>query len=70
MTRPKSTYTTFSVAAYIVWLVVLGIVALTHRHRLHTFALVFGGWAIGWLSASIARVVYPPPTVRWRGRNP
>jgi hypothetical protein len=26
-----------------------------------TFLLVFGGWAIGWLSATIARAVYPPP---------
>jgi hypothetical protein len=24
----------------------------------------FGGWAIGWLSASIGRVVYPPPKPR------
>ena len=69
MSRPKSTYTMFSVAAWIVWLVLLGIVALTHRQRLHTFALVFGGWAIGWLGASIARVVYPPPTFRWPGRD-
>ena len=30
----------------------------------HTFAVFFGGWAIGWLSASIARVVYPPPKPR------
>jgi hypothetical protein len=27
----------------------------------HTFLLVCGGWAIGWLSATIARSVYPPP---------
>jgi hypothetical protein len=25
------------------------------------FLTVFGGWAIGWLSATIARAVYPPP---------
>jgi hypothetical protein len=30
----------------------------------HTFAVFFGGWAIGWLSASIGRVVYPPPKPR------
>jgi hypothetical protein len=23
--------------------------------------VVFGGWVIGWLSATIARIVYPPP---------
>ncbi|HME50051.1 hypothetical protein [Mycobacterium sp.] len=30
----------------------------------HTFMLVFGGWVIGWLSATIARAVYPPPKNR------
>jgi hypothetical protein len=27
----------------------------------HKFVLVFAGWVIGWLSATIARAVYPPP---------
>jgi acid phosphatase family membrane protein YuiD len=27
----------------------------------HKFVLVFSGWVIGWLSATIARAVYPPP---------
>jgi hypothetical protein len=27
----------------------------------HTFFVVFGGFVIGWLSATIARYVYPPP---------
>ena len=27
----------------------------------HTIFVVFGGFAIGWLSATIARYVYPPP---------
>jgi hypothetical protein len=26
-----------------------------------TFLLLFSGWVIGWLSATIARAVYPPP---------
>ena len=26
-----------------------------------TYFLVFGGFVIGWLSATIARYVYPPP---------
>jgi hypothetical protein len=26
--------------------------------------MVFGGFAIGWLSATIARSVYPPPKSR------
>jgi hypothetical protein len=28
------------------------------------FRLLFFGWWLGWLSASIARVVYPPPKSR------
>jgi hypothetical protein len=32
--------------------------------------LVFAGWAIGWLSATIARVVYPPPKSRVQGTLP
>jgi hypothetical protein len=27
----------------------------------HKFMMVFAGWVIGWLSATIARAVYPPP---------
>jgi len=30
----------------------------------HTFIVTFFGWVIGWLSATIARAVYPPPTSR------
>jgi hypothetical protein len=26
--------------------------------------LVFGGWVIGWTSATIARYIYPPPKTR------
>jgi hypothetical protein len=29
--------------------------------------MVFGGWWIGWLSATIARAVYPPP--KWHERH-
>ena len=29
--------------------------------------IVFGGWVIGWTSATIARAIYPPPA-RWRQR--
>jgi len=28
---------------------------------IHNLLLVFYGWVIGWISATIARVVYPPP---------
>ena len=59
--RPR-TYTTYSIGCAVVWAVILATV-FTHTGDTtrHTFAVFFGGWAIGWLSASIARVVYPPP---------
>ena len=46
----------------VVWTVILALVwARACAATRHTFALIFGGWVIGWLSATIARVVYPPP---------
>lgn len=58
----RRTYTGYSIGCAIVWAVILAVVstaadAATRR----TLLLVFGGWWIGWLSATIARAVYPPP---------
>jgi hypothetical protein len=36
-------------------------VAVSGTSHSHTILLVFGGWVIGWASATIARAVYPPP---------
>lgn len=36
--------------------------------RLHTILLIFAGWVICWISATIARCVYPPPS-KWRRPN-
>ncbi len=59
------TYVGYSVACAVVWAVILTTVwTRTGDATRHTFAVFFGGWAIGWLSASIARVVYPPPKPR------
>jgi hypothetical protein len=38
---------------------------LDSRHVLRIVAVVFAGWWIGWISATIARAVYPPPA-RWQ----
>jgi hypothetical protein len=58
-------YWTYSAAVLIVWLAILGIVSIVSPHaKLHNFELLFGGWAIGWVSTTIARYVYPPPK-RW-----
>jgi hypothetical protein len=59
------TYTGYSIGCAVVWAVVLATV-FTHAGQTtqHTFAVFAGGWAIGWLSATIGRVVYPPPKSR------
>ena len=65
LSRRSRTYTTYSIACAVVWAVILATVfTRADNATRHTFAVFFGGWAIGWLSASIARVVYPPPKPR------
>jgi len=63
--KHSRTYVGYSIACAVVWAVILTVV-WTHAGDAtrHTFTVFFGGWAIGWLSASIARVVYPPPKTR------
>ena len=59
------TYIGYSIACAIVWAVILTTLRLRAGDTTwHTFTVFFGGWAIGWLSASIGRVVYPPPKPR------
>ena len=56
------TYTAYSIGTAIVWGVVLLVAWLIDpSSTLHTFWLVSLGFFLGWLSATIARVVYPPP---------
>jgi hypothetical protein len=56
------TYTAYSIGCALVWAAILAVVASqTGKYTAHTFLLVFLGWVIGWLSATIARAVYPPP---------
>lgn len=56
------TYTAYSVGTVIVWAVVLLVAWLIDpSSTLHAFWLVSLGFFLGWLSATIARVVYPPP---------
>jgi hypothetical protein len=57
----RKTYTAYSIACAMVWAVILAVVAVLYPDRLHTFLLVGAGWLIGWISATIARSVYPPP---------
>jgi hypothetical protein len=58
----RNTYTTYSIGCAGVW----GVILLVGRRRLdsqtwNTLRLVCSGWWLGWTSASIARVAYPPP---------
>ena len=62
MHKWSNTYTAYSVACAAVWAVILAVVSTAGGDATRrTFLLVFGGWVIGWLSATIARAVYPPP---------
>ena len=55
-------YTTYSIAVGIVWAVILVVTSVfASAAKWHTILVVFGGFVIGWLSATIARYVYPPP---------
>jgi hypothetical protein len=62
MRRRLSTYASYSIACAVVWAVILAGVSLAADSATrYKITLVFGGWWIGWLSATIARAVYPPP---------
>ncbi|MDA8320159.1 MAG: hypothetical protein M0030_10200 [Actinomycetota bacterium] len=55
-------YPVYGLGVGVVWAVILVLVSLFGRdERRRTTFLVFGGFASGWVSATIARSVYPPP---------
>ena len=67
MHRRLNTYTGYSIGAGLVWTAILiAVTATANSGTRDKVLLVMGGWAIGWLSATIARAVYPPPK---RARN-
>lgn len=60
------TYTAYSIGTTIVWGLVLLVAWLIDPSSARdTFWLVSLGFFLGWLSATIARVVYPPPKKYW-----
>jgi hypothetical protein len=66
--RRLSTYTAYSIGCAIAWALLWAILATTaDKETLRRVLLVFLGWCIGWLSATIARAVYPPPKKRLLG---
>ena len=65
--RPRSlnSYTAYIIGSGIAWAAVLAIAAaVAPTHTFDRILLVFLGWVIGWTSATIARLVYPPPKRR------
>lgn len=62
MRTQTNSYTAYSIGCAGVW----GAILLLARRRLdsqawNTLRLVCSGWWMGWTSATIARVAYPPP---------
>jgi hypothetical protein len=54
----------YGIACVIAWAVIWVLVGtLASPATVHTLSWVSLGWVIGWISAAIARVVYPAP--RW-----
>jgi hypothetical protein len=59
-------YWAISIACFVVWGVILidRAAAFGSTSTMHHVLFVFAGWCIAWVSATIARSVYPPPK-RW-----
>lgn len=60
-------YWAYSISVGVALAIVLAIVAAKKPDNVHTFLLVIAGWAIGWVSGTIARYVYPPR--KWTDRS-
>ena len=55
----------YSIACFVVWGILIAVTAAkASGDALHNIVLVFAGWSLCWVSATIARSVYPPPK-RW-----
>ena len=60
-----NTYTAYGIGFFATWAVALTICAATVSHKTlgYILAISFGS-VIGWTSATLARVTYPPPKKR------
>ncbi len=62
----QKNYVGYSIASAVAWAIVLSVIAGTASGTTtHALLLVALGWWIGWISATLARIVYPSPR-RWR----
>jgi hypothetical protein len=68
MTRLRN-YWVYSGGLLVAWLIVLIVSTVVGTgDRAKVVLMVFGGFAIGWVSTTIARYVYPPPA-KWTHTN-
>lgn len=68
MRRSLNTYAAYSLGCALVWTLILALfVRHTDKKTQRDLWVTFGAWASGWLSATIARLVYPPPRSRHPG---
>jgi hypothetical protein len=68
MARQRN-YWVYSAGLLASWLLVFIVAAVVGgRDRVRELLVVFGGFAIGWVSTTIARYVYPPPAI-WTHTN-
>jgi hypothetical protein len=59
------TYTAYSIGCVIAWAIILSICATTESsHHMGYILCIFYGWVVCWVSATIARITYPPPA-KW-----
>lgn len=61
----RGSCTTDGIGCFVVWAVLLTVAGLQGA-ELHLVLAVLGGWAIAWVSGTIARPVDPPPRRRLR----
>ncbi|HUC36927.1 MAG TPA: hypothetical protein VMR97_07375 [Acidimicrobiales bacterium] len=65
----RRNYWVYSIGCFLVWSILLALAAAKAKNgTFHNVLLVFAGWILCWVSATIARFVYPPPK-RWLQRS-
>lgn len=67
MTYQRNSYTAYGIGCAVVWAVLLGVSSVSApAAKRRDIRVVAAGWWLGWLSATIARAVYPPTEAQRR----
>jgi hypothetical protein len=64
----RRSYWIYSAGVAVVWAAILGINFAVHGDKVVWLFYIFVGFAIAWVSGTIARYVYPPPK-RWQSES-